>query len=836
LSYHLQHIARIIHAATLPVDDRLITHLLTDSRKLIFPESTLFFAIEGPRRDGHDYIHELYERGLRCFVTKRGIVDVAKYVDASFLEVEHVLGALQTLAGYHRKQFAIPVIGITGSNGKTIVKEWLYQLMHQDKQIVRSPRSYNSQIGVPLSVWQIAPVHELAIFEAGISQKDEMAQLRAVMQPTIGVWTNIGAAHNEGFTGEREKALEKAQLFSEVDTLVFCREAIAPHCMPDGKDKDLFKKGIKFFSWSRTEHADLMIRSEETAQTKTQIIAVFQQKELQITIPFSDRISIDNAITCWCVLLLQGYEQVLIQQRMLSLEAVDMRMQLKKAVNNCYLLNDSYSNDTASLELALDFLMQQAGKNKTTIILSDILQSGQSAKELYPFIVQQLCNRGVNRLIGIGSIITAHRSIIETTIREISGAILQTSFYESTEQFLQTASLNQFKEEYILLKGARVFSFERISQWLEQKVHQTVMEVNLTAMVHNLKAYQQHLQPSTKLMAMVKAFSYGSGTAEVARILQFHKVDYLAVAYADEGVELRKAGISLPIMVMNVDEAGFDAMIQYDLEPEIYSFSIYHSFHQFLDKQAIQQYPVHVKFNTGMNRLGFEIHEAETLATQLQKNGTMVVKSLLSHLAGSENSSLDGFTKQQVDRFSQACLQMQQVLGYSFIKHIANSAGIFRHPEYQFDMVRLGIGLYGVDSANENQLLLEQVVTLKSTIAQIRLVKAGETVGYNRNGVLTRDSRVATIRIGYADGYNRKLGNGSGSMFLKGKRAPVLGNVCMDMAMIDVTDIPDAMEGDEVEVFGKQVTIQELAAITGTIAYEIMTSISQRVKRVYVEE
>lgn len=836
MSYHLQHIARIVHAATLPVDDRLITHLLTDSRKLVFPESTLFFAIGGPRRDGHDYIHELYERGLRCFVTKRGIVDAAKYVDASFLEVENVLGALQTLAGYHRKQFAIPVIGITGSNGKTIVKEWLYQLMHQDKQIVRSPRSYNSQIGVPLSVWQIAPVHELAIFEAGISQKDEMAQLRAVMQPTIGVWTNIGAAHNEGFTGEREKALEKAQLFSEVDALVFCREAIAPHCMPDGKDKDLFKKGIKFFSWSRTEHADLMIRSEETAQTKTQIIAVFQQKELQITIPFSDRISIDNAITCWCVLLLQGYEQVLIQQRMLSLEAVDMRMQLKKAVNNCYLLNDSYSNDTASLELALDFLMQQAGKNKTTIILSDILQSGQSAKELYPFIVQQLCNRGVNRLIGIGSIITAHRSIIETTIREISGAILQTSFYESTEQFLQTASLNQFKEEYILLKGARVFSFERISQWLEQKVHQTVMEVNLTAMVHNLKAYQQHLQPSTKLMAMVKAFSYGSGTAEVARILQFHKVDYLAVAYADEGVELRKAGISLPIMVMNVDEAGFDAMIQYDLEPEIYSFSIYHSFHQFLDKQAIQQYPVHVKFNTGMNRLGFEIHEAETLATQLQKNGTMVVKSLLSHLAGSENSSLDGFTKQQVDKFSQACLQMQQVLGYSFIKHIANSAGIFRHPEYQFDMVRLGIGLYGVDSANENQLLLEQVVTLKSTIAQIRLVKAGETVGYNRNGVLTRDSRVATIRIGYADGYNRKLGNGSGSMFLKGKRAPVLGNVCMDMAMIDVTDIPDAMEGDEVEVFGKQVTIQELAAITGTIAYEIMTSISQRVKRVYVEE
>lgn len=836
MSYHLQHIARIIHAATLPVDDRLITHLLTDSRKLVFPESTLFFAIEGPRRDGHDYIHELYERGLRCFVTKRGIIDVAKYVDASFLEVEHVLGALQILAGYHRQQFAIPVIGITGSNGKTIVKEWLYQLMHQDKQIVRSPRSYNSQIGVPLSVWQLAPTHELAIFEAGISQKNEMEQLRAVMQPTIGVWTNIGAAHNEGFLNEREKAFEKARLFSEVDALVFCKEAIAPHCKPDGEHKHLFKKDIRFFSWSRTEQADLIIRSEEITLHQSLIVAEFQKHLIQIVLPFTDRISVDNAITCWALLLLQGYDQALIQQRMLLLEAVDMRMQLKKAVNNCYLLNDSYSNDTASLELALDFLIQQAGKNKTTIILSDILQSGQSVEELYPFVIQQLCNRGVNRLIGIGSNISAQQLLIDKAIQKIPGSVLQTSFYESTEQFLQSATLNQFKEEYILLKGARVFSFERISQWLEQKVHQTVMEVNLTAMVHNLKAYQQHLQPSTKLMAMVKAFSYGSGTAEVARILQFHKVDYLAVAYADEGVELRKAGISLPIMVMNVDEAGFDAMIQYDLEPEIYSLSIYNSFHQFLDKQAIQQYPVHIKFNTGMNRLGFEIQEAQSLAAMLQKNGTMIVKSLLSHLAASESPALDHFTQQQVAHFVQACNEMQQVLGYSFIKHIANSAGIFRHPSYQFDMVRLGIGLYGVDSANANQLLLQQVVTLKSTIAQIREVKAGETVGYNRNGILKRDSRVATIRIGYADGYNRKLGNGAGHMFLKGKRAPVLGNVCMDMTMIDVTDIPDAMEGDEVEVFGKEITIQELATVTGTIAYEIMTTISQRVKRVYVEE
>ncbi|HCL06854.1 MAG TPA: alanine racemase, partial [Chitinophagaceae bacterium] len=624
---------------------------------------------------------------------------------------------------------------------------------------------------------------------------------------------------------------EKARLFTEVDSLVYCKDAIGASFNPADRQKGLFKNAVQLIAWSRVGEADLVIRSEEQTQQKTLISAVSQSKNIQISIPFSDRISIDNAITCWCVLLLKGYDHEFIEQRMLLLEAVDMRMQLKKAVNNCYLLNDSYSNDTASLELALDFLLQQAGKNKTTLILSDILQSGEPPEELYPAIVQQLAKRGVSRLIGIGSAITTQQTVLTNNAADI-----QIDCYDSTQTFLQTASLNQFRDEYILLKGARVFSFERISQWLEQKVHQTVMEVNLTAMAHNLKAYQQFLAPSTRLMAMVKALSYGSGTAEVARILQFHKIDYLAVAYADEGVELRKAGISLPIMVMNVDEAGFDAMIQYNLEPEIYSFGIYNSFHQFLEKQAVSQYPIHIKFNTGMNRLGFEITEAEQLAEMINRQGTMAVKSVLSHLAASENTLLDHFTKVQVNRFKEAIAVVQRILGYPFLKHIANSAGIFRHPEYQFDMVRLGIGLYGVDSANEHQLSLQTVITLKSTIAQIREVPVGETVGYNRKGIVSRNSRIATVRIGYADGYSRSLGNGNGYMWLKNKKAPVIGNVCMDMTMIDVTDIPEAIEGDEVEVFGKQIPVQELASATGTIAYEIMTGISQRVKRIYVEE
>jgi Alr-MurF fusion protein len=836
LSYSLQHIANIIQSETKPADDRMVQYLLTDSRKLLFPDATLFFSIIGPRRDGHTFIAELYSRGLRSFVVAASFQEAASYPDASFLVVKNVLQALQDLAAFHRSQFHIPVIGITGSNGKTIVKEWLYQLLQSDHQIVRSPRSYNSQIGVPLSIWQLQSIHTLAIFEAGISEIGEMAALQQIIRPNIGIWTNLGAAHNKGFSNEREKALEKAKLFKDADLLIFYRDGIQPHCYPDTNDRALFKDTIRFFSWSRSEAADLQIINEQITDHETVITALYQQQKEQITIPFTDSISIDNAITCWATMLAQGYQSERIQQRMLLLQPVDMRMQLKKAVNNCYLLNDSYSNDIASLELALDFLVQQAGHNKMTVILSDILQTGIPDEQLYQMVLEKLNRRGVKRFIGIGPALSRYFNTLPAGTTQTQSGIPMISYYTSTADFLERESLNQFKDEYILLKGARVFSFERISQWLEQKVHQTVMEVNLTAMIHNLKAYQQFLKPTTKLMAMVKAFSYGSGSAEVARVLQFHKIDYLAVAYADEGVELRKAGISLPIMVMNVDEAGFDAMIQYDLEPEIYSFNIYRSFHSFLKNQGIREYPVHIKFNTGMNRLGFEIREADELAKELKQKGTMVVKSVLSHLAGSENPSLDAFTAQQVQAFLSACDQLNSQLNYSFIRHIANSAGIFRHPSYQFDMVRLGIGLYGVDSADTHQFALQPVATLKSTIAQIRTVAAGETVGYNRNGGVQQESRIATIRIGYADGYSRRFGNGIGQVIVRGQRAPVIGNVCMDMTMIDVTQIPGVMEGDEVEIFGKQLPIQELAKAAGTIPYEIMTSVSQRVKRVYVEE
>ncbi len=829
MTYHLQNIATIIHADVSVENDALIEYLLIDSRKIVFPKTSLFFAISGPRRDGHQFIKEVYERGVRNFVVKKGF-DGDAFDQANFLEVDDVLVALQDLATYHRKQFSIPVIGITGSNGKTIVKEWLYQLLQKDFNIVRSPRSYNSQIGVPLSVWQMNQEHTLGIFEAGISTVGEMEQLAKIIQPTLGVFTNIADAHSEGFTNDREKALEKSKLFVNTETLVFGREALQPILLPDEADKKIFPNTNSFFSWSSEPEATLKITAAEKNEKHTKISGVYQQKNISITIPFTDKISIDNAITCWCILLQLRYSEIAIQERMLQLEPVEMRMQLKKAINNCYLLNDSYSNDLASLDLAIDYLQQQAGNQKTTLVLSDILQSGQYEEALYRDIAAQLSVRGIHRLIGIGPAIVKYQFVFDGIDS------LQTSFYHSTEDFLQQVSTQAFANEYILLKGARIFAFERISAWLEQKVHQTVMEINLSAMIHNLKQYQQQLKPSTKLMAMVKAFSYGSGSAEVARILQFHKVDYLAVAYADEGVELRKAGISLPIMVMNADEATFDTLISYDLEPEIYSFHIYHAFHHYLWQQAIQQFPVHIKFNTGMNRLGFEISDAETLSLQLKQNHTMAVKSVFSHLVASESAEHDGFTRQQVILLETACATLEQQLGYSFSKHIANTAAIFRRPEYQFDMVRLGIGLYGVDSADGNGLNLQTVTTLKSTIAQIRKIKAGDTVGYGRKGQVQRDSLIATVRMGYADGYGRELGNGKGNMYINGQLAPVIGQVCMDMTMIDITDIPGVIEGDIVEIFGKHLPVQQVAKWAGTIAYEIMTGISQRVKRVYTEE
>jgi alanine racemase len=819
LAYSIQYIASVINAtAIIKSDSDIIDYLLIDSRKIVFPRQSLFFALNGLRRDGHEFIKEVYNRGVRNFVVKNKF-DGKEFSEANFLCVDDVLIALHELVTDHRNKFSYPVIGITGSNGKTIVKEWLNQLLQQDYIIVRSPRSFNSQIGVPLSVWQMNEQHTLGIFEAGISTVGEMEHLEKIVQPTIGILTNIGDAHREGFVSKEEKIIEKLKLFQHCRQVVFCKEDV---------DEKLLNQNIPLFSWSRKQNAIVYIQNEVKTINQTELIIVCQNESYNIAVPFVDAASVNNTITCICTLLLLKYSVEEIQKRILQLKQVEMRLQLKKGMNNCTLINDSYSNDISSLRIALDYLVQQSSHHQKTVLLSDIFQSGLEEHQLYQQIAKELQQRNIERLIGIGESISKYHQLFYK--------IAKTSFYHSTEQFIQRSTAHQFKDEFILLKGARVFEFERISSWLEQKVHQTVLEINLSALAHNVKLFQKQLLPSTKLMAMVKAFSYGSGSAEVARVLQFHKVDYLAVAYADEGIELRKADISLPIMVMNTDEAAFDSLIEYNLEPEIYSFNMYQSFHQFLQQQAVTNFPVHIKVNTGMNRLGFEPDEATKIALLLKERNTMTVQSVFSHLVGSEDEHLDDFTIRQVALLNCFCEALQQNLPYTFIKHIANSAAIFRHHKFQFDMVRLGIGMYGVDHAANQKIGLETVAVLKSTIAQIRNVKAGDTIGYNRKGALKRNSKIATVRIGYADGFNRKMGNGAVSVFVKNRPAPTVGNVCMDMMMIDVTDIDNVKEGDEVEIFGKNISVESVAKAIGTISYEIMTGISQRVKRVYVEE
>jgi alanine racemase len=826
LKYTITDIARITDAELNTTSEAIVESILLDSRKAAAPGTSLFFALKGPRRNGHQFIHELYQKGFRAFVISEP-VDTSACPGAVFLAVHDTLVALQALTAHHRQQFSIPVIGITGSNGKTIVKEWLFQLLHDDYHIVRSPKSYNSQIGVPLSVWQMNEQHTLAIFEAGISEQGEMLRLEKIIRPTIGVLTNIGEAHSNGFIDTGHKFREKAILFRNCQVVI-------------GRDEDLrgrkdviemLGENIRLLSWGKDE-TSLFVVKEIKQQTGTTAIQLqFQSDSTDFTIPFTDQASIENAITCACVLLYLGLSTGSITQKMKKLHPVNMRLELKKGINHCTVINDSYSADISSLDIALNFLDQQSTGSRKTVILSDFLQSSLPDDELYGQVAQKLHRHRVNRLIGIGERISTHlaRHLLHPEEKEIM-------FYPFTEKFLNEFRLSNFKEETILVKGARAFEFEKIVQLLELKAHQTVLEINLSAIVHNLKEYQQLLKPDTKIMAMVKAFAYGSGGAEIAGILQYHNIDYLAVAYADEGVELRKAGITVPILVMNPDENVFDKIVEYNLEPELFSFGILTSFDHFLQNEAIENYPVHLEIETGMNRLGFAVNEMGRLAEVLKATSSVKVQSVFSHLAASEEAANDVFTQQQAELFQQAAHELQVKTGIGFLRHIANSAAAVRHPHLQLDMVRLGIGLYGIDSAGAGTLNLQTVATLKSSVAQIKQIKAGESVGYNRKGIAGRDSRIATIRMGYADGYPRRLGNGAGLVWIKGKWATVIGAVCMDMFMVDITDIPEVEEGDEVIIFGKQLPIQELAKRAETIPYELMTGISQRVRRVYYEE
>ena len=793
-----------------------ISHLVYDSRAIPFPPSSLFFALRTAHQDGHKYIPDAYHKGVRCFVVDHAI-PFNELPDATILHVPDTLRALQQLARYHREQFSIPVIGITGSNGKTVVKEWLYQLLHEDHSIVRSPKSFNSQIGVPLSVWQVDTQHTLGIFEAGISQPGEMEHLASVIQPTIGIITNLGEAHDEGFLSPGHKLQEKLKLF-DTASLVIGPEDLLKEALP----------GKEHFTWGLSASATLRILRAVKSGSGTTITAYYKGIEQEITIPFRDEASVQNAITCWCVLLHLGLDAGTIKERFLALHPVDMRLQLVKGINNCTLINDSYSADLTSLHIALAFTAQQQTAQLHTVILSDFAESGKKDEELYQQIAQGLVHHHVEKVIAIGT-------SISTYLPRYLPPGVRVRTYPTTEDFIKHFTTSAFQNETVLVKGARRFQFEQVVQLLQTKVHQTFLEINLNAVAHNLKQYQKLLKPGTRVMAMVKAFAYGSGGAEIASILQYNNTAYLGVAYVDEGIELRRGGITLPIMVMNADEHAFPSLIEHNLQPVIYSMHLLRLFEQYLDDQGLSNYPVHIELETGMNRLGFAAEDVPALGTHLKASPYIKVESVFSHLAASEDPAHDPYTAQQAAIFQQSVSMLGNVLPYPFLKHIANSAAIIRHPHLQFDMVRLGIGLYGVEIATEKLDLLP-VATLRATIAQLKHLHAGDTVSYNRRGIVKEDSLIATVRIGYADGYSRRLGNAVGRMWVNGHLAPVIGTVCMDMTMIDVTGIPGVREGDEVIVFGGPLPVEQVAEWAGTIPYEIMTGVSARVKRVYFQE
>ena len=822
--YSLEKVTALIGARRFGNAEARIDWLLTDSRSLAFPETTLFFALRTPVGDGHKYIPDLYRRGVRNFVV--GTVPdnyETDYPDANFLRVLSPLKALQRLAERHREEYVLPVIGITGSNGKTVVKEWIYQLLMLSMNVTRSPRSYNSQVGVPLSVWLLDERSRIGVFEAGISQPGEMQALRAIIQPTIGVMTNIGPAHQENFSTIQEKCHEKLLLFKDAKVLIYnADEAVVAESVHD------FGFGGQLFGWSRKdEHATVFVRAiEPTEDGKTRIAYYFNGTAAEYTLPFADEASIQNSITALCVCLYLGLTPADIARRMALLEPVAMRLEVVQGVRGCTLINDAYNSDAAALDIALDFMnrraKEQAAKGRT-LILSDIFQTGIPAEELYAKVAEMLKSRGVERLIGVGPAISAAHTLFS----------IKKSFYPTSEALLESGELDTIHDEIILLKGARNFGFEQIAKALSLRVHETTLDVNLEAIAENLHFYRSFMKPETKLTCMVKASAYGAGSVEIAKTLQERGVDYLAVAVADEGAELRRAGITAGIIVMNPEMSAFGTLFEYELEPEIYSFNLLDALIRAARRQGITDFPVHLKLDTGMHRLGFNPKtDIPVLIDRLSHQRALIPRSVFSHFVGADSDGFDDFSEKQFKLFDEASRTLQAAFPHKILRHICNSAGIERFPERHLDMVRLGLGLYGIDPIDNR--VLHNVATLRTTILQIRDVPAGDSIGYSRKTVLDRPSRIAAIPIGYADGLNRHLGNRRGYCLVNGQKADYVGNICMDVCMIDVTDIP-CREGDSVEIFGDALPVTVLSDLLGTIPYEVLTSVSNRVKRVYFQ-
>lgn len=791
----------------------IINSISIDSRSLQNDKNTLFFAISGPNHDGHVYIQELLNKGVQHFVVNH--IPEGLIGKANFILVDDTVNSLQKIAAFYRSQFDFPIIGITGSNGKTIIKEWLNFLLSPDYNIIRSPKSYNSQVGVPLSILGINEKHNLGIFEAGISMMHEMEKLQKIIRPTIGILSNIGSAHDEGFPRVAEKIKEKLKLFVSVNVLILQKnKTIIAFVNPK----------IKMFSWcSDDKSADVYITKKKLGEL-TELQVTYREETFPVTIPFQDQASIENTIHCMMVMLYFGYNQKVIQTRIAQLYPVEMRLKVKNGINNSTVIDDSYSSDFQSLKIALDFLQNQKQHKKKTLILSDIFQSGLSNEDLYSHVSQLIISNKITRVIGIGE-----------TISQFKNKFINSTTYKNVSEFKNAFESLNFENETILIKGARDFHFEEIVAILEEKTHETVLEINLNSISHNLNFYKSKLKPKIKIMVMVKAFGYGNGGFEIANLLEHHKVDYLGVAFADEGISLKNAGISVPIMVLNPEVTSFSAIIQYNLEPEIYSIKGLKAFLKIAEQNKLKHFPIHIKIDTGMHRLGFEDEDFDDLISILKGNETVQIKSILSHMATSDDLKYDDFSKAQIALFEKLSSKLQTELNVKPIRHILNTSGITNYPEAQYDMVRLGIGLYGISNDSEEQKELEIVGTLKSVISQIRTIDTGESVGYGRRFIATESTKIATIPIGYADGISRSWGHDVGYVTINGKPAKIVGSVCMDMLMVNITNI-ECKEGNTVIIFGENPTVNFMAKQLNTIPYEILTSISQRVKRVFFRE
>ena len=826
MRYNIQEINSILKSNFLQeINDTIISQVCIDTRQITHAEQTLFFCLIA-RNDGHQHIGNAYKRGIRNFIVSKK-TEYVNFPEANFILVENTLEALQLLAQYHRGQFEFPVIGITGSNGKTIVKEWLYQLLSAEKNTVKSPKSYNSQVGVPLSVLNMEPYNELAIFEAGISTVNEMEKLQQIIQPTIGILTNIGSAHDAGFSSTEEKIKEKLNLFNVSENLIYSSKYL--------NESQISNYGIQKISFGNHEDSTIVIKQTEKKSHTTSIeisSLKFNIKKSAFHIPFTDEASIENTLLCVTTLLYLGFSLDKIQEKILMLRNLPMRLELKYGINNCTIIDDSYSADFHSLQVALDFLKQQESHKKKTLIISDFEDSGLNEKDFILKLKTVLQQTKFDKLIGVGKAFMHH-------IESLAYVVKEWYVFESTEQMLEQFNVLKFENEIILLKGARKFTFEKITAQLIGQTHATALEINLNALVNNLNVYKSYLQKNCGVIAMVKAFSYGSGSVEVASLLEKQHVDYLAVAYTDEGVELRKNGIKTPIMVMNPDAVDFDRMLENKLEPEIYSLKILNDLIKFLTAKSSELlksselFDIHIKVETGMNRLGFTENELDELISTLHLHKNIIVKTVFSHLAASEDAQLDTFTNEQIAVFGKLSEKLIAAFDYPVKKHLVNSSGILRFPNAHYDYVRLGIGLYGVDSSASIQDKLEPIGKLKTRVAQIKKVIKGETIGYSRNGIAAEDMKIGVLAIGYADGYDRRLGNGNGEVFIAGQRAKIIGNICMDMCMVDLTHIDEVHEGDECEIYGKEISIIEQAKRIGTISYELLTRISSRVKRLY---